>query len=67
MEADLTMKKESEKPKSGCLEATLVIVFMCGFYGIFFGPKGILFGLAQFFVIRFAEFFHDVFAPRQKQ
>lgn len=33
----------------------------------FFGPKGILMGLALYPVMRFAEFFHDIFAPRQEK
>lgn len=60
------MDQPSNQPARGCLEAGLTIVLLCGFWCVFLGPKGILLGLAQYFVVRFALFFRDVFAPTEK-
>jgi hypothetical protein len=63
----LIVKKASNQTVRGCLAVTLAIIFLCGFWSVLLGPKGILVGLAQYFVMRFADFFHDVFAPRQEK
>lgn len=58
------------EPAQGCLKAVilniLVIVVIWGFWCFLFGPKGILIGIAQYFVMWFIGFFHDAFAPRPK-
>lgn len=61
------MEKISNHPARGCLVAALSVAFMCGFWSFLMGPKGILVGMAQYFVMRFADFFHDVFAPPPKE
>jgi hypothetical protein len=43
------------------------IILPCLVWYVFLGPKGILVGFGQYFVTRFALFFADVFAPRQRQ
>jgi hypothetical protein len=39
----------------------LLIVFLCGIWSAFIGPKGILVGIASYAVTRFAMFFNNVF------
>jgi predicted secreted protein len=68
--ADLKMEETPDQPTRGCLKAVLTYAFMtaiiCSVWYVLFGPKGILMGLAAYPVMRFADFFHDVFAPRKK-
>jgi hypothetical protein len=65
------MKETPDQPTRGFLKAVLIYAvstaFICCVWYVFFGPKGILIGLALYPVMRFANFFHDVFAPRQKK
>lgn len=61
------MDEASRQATRGCLESALTIILMCGFFCVFLGPKGILVGFAAYFVVRFAEFFLDVFGPREKE
>jgi hypothetical protein len=55
----------------GCLKAALVnlleIILYCIVWHAFLGPKGILAGIAQYVVVRFALFFEKVFAPARKE
>lgn len=61
------MEKTSNHPARGCLVVALSIMLSCGIWFFLIEPKGILLGLALYCVMRFADFFHDVFAPRREE
>lgn len=55
----------------GCLKAVLfdlLVVILSSFvWCAFLGPKGILIGIGQYMVFRFALFFERVFAPARRE
>jgi hypothetical protein len=66
------MQQESpDQGALGYLKTILVsliwIILGCAVWSAFLGPKGILVGIGQYVVIRFAFFFERVFAPARKQ
>jgi hypothetical protein len=44
----------------------LSCAFLCSFWGLLLGPRGILPGAAQYFVILCADLFLYVFGPSEK-
>jgi hypothetical protein len=64
-------REPSAQAVSGYFKAALadilLIVFSCCVWYVGLGPKGILVGFGQYFVVRFAFFFERVFSPRQKR